>query len=266
MDHLSLLENRSIYVIREAYHHFPDIALMWSIGKDSTTLLWLCRKAFFGELPFAALHIDTGCKFPEMYAFRDHYAREFGLQLIIHRNEAALSDGWNHDRGTLECCNQLKTLALKQAVLKHGFSALLLGIRRDEHGVRAKERVFSPRDADFRWDYENQPAELWNQYRSQVDDDQHVRVHPLLGWTERDVWSYIERESIPVNPLYFARNGERYRSLGCAPCTCPIVSEASTIKQITEELASAVTSERAGRAQDKESAQTMQKLRALGYM
>ena len=157
-------------------------------------------------------------------------------------------------------------MALQQAVRIHGFDALLLGIRRDEHGVRAKERVFSPRDEQFRWDYENQPAELWNQYRVHARAEEHVRVHPLLGWTERDVWSYVLREGMPVNPLYFSKDGRRYRSLGCMPCTVPVASNAATVEQIVQELATSDTSERAGRAQDKENAYTMQKLRALGYM
>jgi sulfate adenylyltransferase subunit 2 len=266
MDHLSSIENRSIQILREAYHRFRNLALMWSIGKDSTTVLWLCRKAFFGELPFPVLHIDTGYKFPEMYEFRDRLAAQYGLRLIVHRNEEALAAGWSHEKGTLECCNQLKTVALQQAVRIHGFDALLLGIRRDEHGIRAKERVFSPRDEQFRWDYENQPAELWNQYQARTGADEHVRVHPLLGWTERDVWDYVLRERMPVNPLYFARDGRRYRSLGCMTCTVPVDSNATTVEEIVKELATSNTSERAGRAQDKENTYTMQKLRALGYM
>lgn len=267
MDHISSLENRSIFILREAHARTTRLALMWSVGKDSTCLLWLCRKAFFGDIPFPLLHVDTGFKFQEMYAFRDRLVAEYGLKLLIHRNEEAIAAGWNHDRGVLECCNQLKTIALKQAVAKYGIEALVLGIRRDEHGVRAKERVFSPRDSDFRWDYENQPAELWNHYNAALEsEDSHTRVHPLLGWTEKDVWAYTLRESIPVNPLYFARNGKRYRSLGCATCTTPIDSTADTVEKIVQELETTRTAERAGRSQDKESAQMMQKLRALGYM
>ena len=267
MDRLDELESRSIYVIREAWAQFRRLALLWSIGKDSTTLVWLARKAFFGRIPFPALHIDTGYKFPEIYAFRDHYAREFGLDVLVGRNEGSLAAGMGPGKSDkLACCTQLKTEALKQAIAKHGFEALLLGIRRDEHGIRAKERYFSPRDSEFRWDYRNQPPELWDQFRSSSDDKTHVRVHPLLHWTELDVWRYVQREKIPICPLYLAKDGKRYRSIGCAPCCAPVDSNADTVDKIVEELRTTTTAERAGRAQDKESAYTMQKLRALGYM
>jgi len=275
MDRLDELESRSIYVIREAQANFHKLALLWSIGKDSTTLLWLARKAFFGQLPFPVLHIDTGYKFPEIYEFRDRYAQEFDLRLLVSRNEAALAEGMGPEAATvtsaagtekLACCTALKTQALKMAIAEHGFEALLLGIRRDEHGIRAKERYFSPRDDQFKWDYKNQPPELWDQYKSSSEDRTHLRVHPLLHWTEYDIWCYIERENIPVCSLYFARDGKRYRSIGCAPCCAPIDSEADTIQAIVEELRTTTTAERAGRAQDKENAYTMQKLRALGYM
>ncbi|HUW55429.1 MAG TPA: sulfate adenylyltransferase subunit CysD [Planctomycetota bacterium] len=267
MDRLDELESRSIYVIREAYAQFKKLALLWSIGKDSTTLLWLARKAFFGRLPFPVLHIDTSYKFPEIYAFRDRYAVEYGLQLVIGRNEQALADGMGPDaKDKLACCTALKTQALKDAIHKHGFEALLLGIRRDEHGIRAKERYFSPRDEEFKWDYKNQPPELWDQFKSSSEDRTHLRVHPLLHWTEFDVWRYVQREEMPVCPLYFARDGKRYRSIGCAPCCEPVDSDADTIDRIVEELRTTRTAERSGRAQDKESDYTMQKLRALGYM
>ena len=163
---LSQLENRSIYVIREAYRHFPKMALLWSIGKDSTTLLWLTRKAFFGKLPFPVLHIDTGCKFPEIYKFREEYAKKWNLDLVVARNDEALAAGMGpNSSDKLACCSALKTDALRQAIARHKFQALLLGIRRDEHGIRAKERYFSPRDEQFQWDYRNQPLELWHQYQ-----------------------------------------------------------------------------------------------------
>ncbi len=278
MDRLDELESRSIYILREAHARFRKLAMLWSIGKDSTTLVWLARKAFFGRVPFPALHIDTTRKFPEIYEFRDRYAAEFGLSLIVARNDAAISEGVGPGVGEkLACCTRLKTDALKQAIARHGFEAILLGIRRDEHGIRAKERYFSPRDDDFRWDYKNQPAELWDHFRlgtakapgeeGAVNEDRtHVRVHPLLHWTEYDVWRYVQREKMPICPLYFAKHGKRYRSIGCAPCCAPIASEADTVDKIVEELRTTTTSERAGRAQDKESAYTMQKLRALGYM
>ncbi len=267
MDYLDELESRSIYVIREAYHRFGRMAVLWSVGQDSTTLLWLCRKAFFGHVPFPVVHIDTSYKFPEMYAFRDRYAKEWGLDLIVARNEQALAEGVSCDSSaTLECCNRLKTEALKQAIREHGFEAVLLGIRRDEHGIRAKERYFSPRNEQFQWDYRNQPAELWDQYKSLSDATEHLRIHPLLHMREIDIWRYIQREGLPVTDLYFAKDGKRHRSIGCRTCCTPVDSTASTIEEIIEEVRTSDVSERSGRAQDKEDAYTMQKLRALGYM
>jgi len=267
MDHLTALENKSIFIIREAYYRFKDIAMLWSVGKDSSTLLWLCRKAFFGRIPFPVIHIDTTMKFPEMYRFRDEYAGKWGLDLIVGKNEEQVAAGMGPDKGSkLDCCNELKTNALKQIIAERGFKALLLGIRRDEHGIRAKERVFSPRDDNFKWDYENQPAELWDQYKSTAEEDNHFRVHPILHMTELDIWQYIKRENIPVNELYFSREGKRFRSIGCAPCCSPVDSAAKSVDDIIKELESSTTSERAGRAQDKEDAYTMQKLRSLGYM
>jgi sulfate adenylyltransferase subunit 2 len=264
---LDRLESEGVYVIREARARFTNPALLWSIGKDSTTLLWLCRKAFFGQIPFPVVHIDTSYKFPEMYAFRDEWAKRWKLDLRVARNDDALERGVSYDtHDASTCCNELKTEALKQVIAREGFDALFVGIRRDEHGVRAKERFFSPRDDDFRWNYKDQPAELWDHYHTGRDDRDHFRVHPLLGWNELDVWRYAEREDLPVNELYFARDGERYRSLGCMPITSPFPSNAGTIGEIVEELRTTDVSERAGRAQDKEEADTMQKLRALGYM
>ena len=265
MDPLNELESRSIYIIREAYAQCRKLALLWSIGKDSSSLLWLARKAFYGKLPFPVLHIDTSRKFPEMYAFRDRIAKEFGLKLIVCRNEEALAAGMD-PKSKLDCCNALKTVALQQAIARHGFKGLLLGIRRDEHGIRAKERYFSPRDESFRWNYKNQPPELWDQFRSTSDEGSHMRIHPMLHWTEVDIWRYIRREGIPTVPLYFAHQGQRYRSIGCATCCSPIDSSADTLDAIIAELETSNTSERAGRAQDKENAYNMQKLRALGYM
>jgi len=266
VDYLSELENRSIYIIREAYSQFRRIALLWSIGKDSTTLLWIVRKAFFGEVAFPVVYIDTGFKFQEIYSFRARYAREWGLDLVVSRNEQAIEAGMSKEKGHFDCCNELKTRALKMTLAERRFKALLLAIRRDEHGIRAKERYFSPRDASFAWDYENQPAELWDYHGSITDMDQHLRVHPMLHWTELDVWRYIKREKIPVVNLYFARNGRRYRSIGCEPCCAPVVSNARNIGMIVRELEKTETAERSGRAQDKEDTYTMQKLRSLGYM
>jgi sulfate adenylyltransferase subunit 2 len=266
MDHLDELESKSIYIIREAYSQYRHIAMLWSIGKDSTTLLWMIRKAFYDQIPFPVMHLDTSFKFKEIYEFRDSKAKEWRLRLLIERNEAALADGMSPSKSKLNCCNELKTDALKMAIEKHKFKALLLGIRRDEHGIRAKERYFSPRDQDFKWDYKNQPPELWDQYRSKQEEDDHVRVHPLLHWTELDIWEYVQRENIPIVDLYFAKNGKRFRSIGCETCCAPIDSEADTIDKVVEELRTTTTAERSGRAQDKESAYVMQKLRSLGYM
>jgi sulfate adenylyltransferase subunit 2 len=267
MDHLKRLENKSIYIIREAYYRFKNIAMLWSMGKDSTTLLWLCRKAFFGRIPFPIIHIDTSYKFPEMYKFRDDLAKSWDLNLLVGKHEEQLAQGMGPGRGSkLDCCNELKTNALKLIIEKYGLKAILLGIRRDEHGIRAKERYFSLRDDEFKWNYENQSAELWDQYRSTAEEDEHFRIHPLLHFTEFDIWNYVKHEKLPIVPLYFARDGKRFRSIGCVPCCAPIDSQAQTIDEIVEEIRVSKTSERSGRAQDKENTYTMQKLRALGYM
>lgn len=266
MGHLDELESRSIYIIREAYKQFKNIAALWSIGKDSTTLVHLCRKAFYGKLPFPVVHIDTGKQSPEIYKFRGKWAKEWGLRLVVGRNEEAIKEGMGPEKGALTCCTALKTEGLKKTIAKHGFKALLLGIRRDEHGIRAKERVFSPRNVDFQWDYKNQPPELWDQFKNKSEDQMHIRVHPMLHWTELDIWEYIKREGIPVIDLYFAKGGKRFRSIGCQPCCKPIDSNADTVDKIVEELRTTKIAERSGRAQDKEQAYMMAKLRALGYM
>lgn len=268
MDHFDMLENKSIYVIREAYYRFRNVAMLWSVGKDSTTLLWLIRKAFFGKIPFPVIHIDTGYKFPEMYQFRDRLSREWGFPLLVGKNERKIEERMGPDKGMkLDCCTELKTNALKLVIQKYGFKAIFLGIRRDEHGIRGKERYFSPRDDQFQWNYENQPAEIWDQYKSFLDDEEeHYRVHPILHFTELDIWRYVKRENLPIIGLYFSREGRRFRSIGCVPCCSPVESPASNIDEIIEEIRISKHSERAGRAQDKEDIYTMQKLRALGYM
>jgi len=260
------LENRSIYIVRETYAEFKNPAVLWSTGKDSTTMLWLCRKAFFGKIPFPVIHIDTGHKFKVMYQFRDNLAREWGFDLVVARNKEAFGDGVGPKDGKFECCTRLKTEALRECLEERGFDALILAIRRDEHGIRAKERYFSPRDENFKWDYKDQPLEMWDQFQGLLGEGTHMRVHPILHWRELDVWEYVKKEGIPSNPMYFARNGKRYRSLGCEPCTFPIESDAATIDEIVEELRTTRIAERSGRAQDKEKTFTMQKLRALGYM
>ena len=264
--YLEELEKKSIAIIREAKAQFKNPAVLWSTGKDSTATVWLCKKAFFGKIPFPVIHIDTSYKFPEIYEFRDKIAKEWNLNLIIAKNEKALKEGMSPEKGRLECCTALKTEALKNLIKQRKFDALILAIRRDEHGIRAKERRYSPRDENFRRNYKDQPAELWDLYVKPSEDFSHMRVHPILHWTELEVWQYVVQEKLPVNPLYFAKNGKRYRSLGCMPCTVPIPSTANTIDKIVQEIKTSKTPERAGRSQDKEKAYMMQKLRALGYM
>jgi len=265
-EHLQELEKRSIALIREAKAQFKKMGVLWSTGKDSTASLWLCKKAFMGRIPFPVIHIDTGYKFPEIYEFRDKIAKEWNLDLVIAKNEEAMAKGMSPEKGRFECCTLLKTEALKDLIRAEKFDGLILSIRRDEHGIRGKERYFSPRDEEFKWDYANQPAEMWDLYVKPAEDYSHMRIHPILHWTEYEVWQYVKQEGLPINPLYFAKDGKRYRSLGCHPCTVPISSNAATIDEIVEELRTSKTAERAGRAQDKEKAYMMQKLRALGYM
>ncbi len=260
------LVNRSIYILREAYAEFKKPAVLWSTGKDSTAVLQLCRHAFFGKIPFPVIHIDTGYKFKAMYEFRDRVSREWGIDLIVAQNKQALQEGVSPHNGKFECCTQLKTQALMSCLEANHFDALILAIRRDEHGIRAKERYFSPRDESFHWNYKDQPLEMWDQFQSMTQSGAHMRVHPILHWRELDVWEFVRQEKTPVHPMYYARDGKRYRSLGCEPCTFPIDSNASTIDEIVEELRETKIAERSGRAQDKEKSFTMQKLRALGYM
>ncbi len=266
LDRLDALESQSIYILREAFYGFEKKAMLWSIGKDSNVLMWLTRKAFFGHVPFPVIHIDTSYKLPEMIAFRERMAKEWGIELIVGQNKAALAAGMNHTKGRVVCCGALKTQPLREVVSAHGYTGIILGIRRDEEGTRAKERVFSPRGEDANWDFKNQPPEFWDQYKTEFPAGTHVRIHPLLHWTEIDVWRYIQRESIPVVDLYFAKNGKRYRSLGCAPCTGTVNSNATTVEEIITELETTRISERSGRAQDKESEDAFERLRTGGYM
>lgn len=266
LDHLDRLEAQSIFILREAYKKLGKLGMLWSIGKDSTVLLWLAKKAFYGHCPFPFIHVDTTYKIPEMIAYRDRMAKEMNLDLIVHTNEEAIAAGMGPDKGRLVCCKALKTEGLQQVVHKYGFDGLIVGVRRDEEGSRSKERVFSERNKNDEWDYTNQPPELWDQFKTDFPKGNHIRVHPLLHWNELDIWEYIKRENIPLIDLYFAKEGKRYRSLGCAPCTGKIASNASTLDEIIEELKTTTTSERAGRAQDQEDSYAMQKLRKDGYM
>ncbi len=266
--YLDELESKSIYLIREAFHEFGQaLAVLWSMGKDSTTMVHLVRKAFLGEFPVRAVHIDTGYKFRQIYEFRDRYAKEWSLPLVVAKNDEAIASGVSAKKDKFECCTALKTEALKKAIVKNRFRAFLVAIRRDEHAIRAKERYFSSRDASSQWDYHSQPLEVWAQYhRIRLKEDSHMRIHPMLHWRELDIWRYIERESIPVIDLYYAHNGKRYRSIGCECCCQPVESRASSIKEIVREIERSREAERAGRAQDKEKEYMMQKLRSLGYM
>jgi sulfate adenylyltransferase subunit 2 len=270
MDYLSKLENQSIYILREAFHKFEHLAMLWSIGKDSTVLLWLARKAFFGHVPFPLVHVDTTFKIPSMIEYRDRLCRDWGLQLIVGKNEAVLREGRTYPNGKatrVECCGTLKKDALKAVLDEHRFTGVIVGVRRDEEPTRAKERYFSPRDKNMEWNVEDQPPELWDQFKTDFEKGTHIRIHPLLHWTEVNIWEYIERESIPVIPLYFTNEkGERYRSIGCYPCTSPIKSQARSVSEIIEELRITRIPERAGRAQDKESEDAFEKLRRDGYM
>lgn len=259
MNDLKELEEKSLYTLREAKARFKNLAALWSTGKDSTVLVALARKAFFGRVPFPLIHIDNGIDFPETYELRERLPKEWELDVIVVQSVIG------EELSGIRCCGSNKTDALKGLLDQRGFDGLFVSIRRDEHGIRGKERVFSPRDKEFRWDYKNQPAEIWD-FLSQDESASHIRIHPLLHWTELDMWLYIRQEEIPVNPLYFARNGQRYRSLGCTQCTVGVESTASTIDEIIEELQTTNTSERAGRMQDKEQEHVMQRLRALGYM
>ena len=293
MDHLDTLEARSVFLFREAYANFKSLGMLWSIGKDSTVLLWLARKAFFGHVPFPLIHIDTSFKIPEMIQYRDRLAAEWGLNLIYGENRSALDAGRTFPAGAVDrltCCGLLKTEALKKTLSgewprfrfdpatrsyredtnREPFTGIIAGVRADEEGSRSKERYFSPRNTENTWDVAGQPPEFWNQYKTDFAPGTHVRIHPLLDWTELNIWEYIEREGIPTVSLYYNQgDGRRYRSLGCYPCTHPVESEARNAREIIEELRTgkfANVAERSGRAQDTEDGGGLETLRREGYM
>jgi sulfate adenylyltransferase subunit 2 len=293
MDHLDKLEAQSMYIFREAYKDFKQLCMLWSIGKDSTVLLWLARKAFFGHVPFPLVHIDTSYKVPEMITYRDKFALEWNLNLVVGQNEAALKAKETFPDGKIDriaCCKALKANALKHTLsgewprkrMNHQTRALeydtntepytgvIVGARADEEGSRSKERYFSPRDKQSDWDVGDQPPEFWNQFKTDFAPGTHVRIHPLLDWTELNIWEYIARENIPIISLYFDQGeGKRYRSLGCYPCTTPVESTSTTVQEIVQELKSGKFSniaERSGRAQDKEDGGGLESLRREGYM
>ncbi len=264
MDDLDSLEAESIYILREAFSRLRPLAMLWSLGKDSNVMIWLAKKAFLGRVPFPVVHLDTGLEFPEVYAFRERYAKEWELELI-----ADACPPIEDVDPTLPPASRLaarKTHGLRQAIARYGYQGLIAGIRRDEQATRAKERVFSPRGEDNAWDFRDQPPEFWDLFHLDFPPGTHVRVHPLLHWTELDVWRYIAREEIPVCPLYFAREGKRFRSLGEIGITFPIDSEAADIPSVIAELRGTHSAERSGRAMDHEGEDAFERLRVGGYM
>jgi sulfate adenylyltransferase subunit 2 len=294
-EHLKMLEAESIFILREAAAEFAHPVMLYSIGKDSSCMLRLAQKAFYpGKIPFPLLHIDTSYKFPEMIEFRDWYAKHVGAELIVHRNEKALAEGANpYTLGTQKCCGLLKTRSLLDALAEGGFDAAFGGARRDEEKSRAKERVYSFRDALGQWDPKNQRPELWSLYNGRHHKGESIRVFPLSNWTELDVWLYIHEEKIPIVPLYFAKEREaiirgdqiiltqtgvrvlpgektqtvkcRMRSLGCVPCTGGIRSDADTVPKIIEEMISFRRSERENRVIDHDEEGSMEIKKREGY-
>ncbi len=296
LGHLDRLEAEAIHILREVAAEFRRPVLMYSIGKDSSVLLHLAMKAFYpGRPPFPLLHVDTTWKFREMIQFRDRRAAELGLELIVHVNEAGRAAGIGpFSHGAAVHTQMMKTEALKQALEAHGFDAARGGARRDEEKSRAKERIFSHRTSAHRWDPRNQRPELWSLYNTAVAPGESMRVFPLSNWTELDVWHYIQREAIPIVPLYRAaprpvveRNGAlimvdderlplepgerpatrmvRFRTLGCYPLTGAVPSQASTLPEIIAEMTASRTSERQGRIIDHEVGQSMERKKAEGY-
>ncbi|APC97628.1 sulfate adenylyltransferase subunit CysD [Francisella frigiditurris] len=294
--HLKRLENESIQIFREVVAQFENPVMLYSIGKDSSVLLHLARKAFYpSKIPFPLLHVDTTWKFHEMIEFRDRMAKEYGFELLTHINFEGVNQSVGpFTHGSTKHTDIMKTQALKQALNKYKFDAAFGGARRDEEKSRAKERVFSFRDKNHRWDPKNQRPELWNNYNGQIDKGESIRVFPLSNWTELDIWQYIYIENIQIPRLYFAKerpvvdydgtlimvdderapkelrdNAEnkmvRFRTLGCYPLTGAVESEADTLPAIIQEILLTKTSERQGRAIDKDSSGSMEKKKIEGY-
>lgn len=264
MDHLDALESQSIYILREAFNKIDRLGLLWSLGKDSNVMVWLCRKAFMGHVPFPVVHVDTEKKFPEMYEFRERYTTEWNLTLI--RGVCPPLEQIDPTLPPAARAAARKTAGLKALLERERFTGVLAGIRRDEEGTRAKERVFSPRGEAGQWDFRDQPPEFWDQYKTDFPPGTHIRIHPLLHWSEIDIWRYIRREKIPTISLYFAKDGKRYRSLGDQDITFPIESSARTIDEVIAELETTKVAERSGRAMDHEAEDSFERLRADGYM
>jgi sulfate adenylyltransferase subunit 2 len=293
LSNLKDLENNSIYILREAYACFPKLFVLWSMGKDSSVLLWLIKKAFLGKVPFPVVHIDTTFKIEGMIKYRNELAIKNSYDLRYAINEEAISQKNTFPDGKIDrisCCKLLKTkplLDFQQGVsyqykLDHKtqkfikvsgekFDCVIVGLRSDEEGSRSKERYFSLRSTDSKWNTSNQPMELWDYYNTSFSKDSHIRAHPLLDWCELDIWKYIEQEKIPMIDLYFASKTDhtRYRSLGCANCSAKINSTAKNVSEVILELSSQKlkgVSERSGRGQDKEGKGTLEILRKDGYM
>jgi len=296
LTHLAQLEAESIHIMREVASEFSHPVMLYSIGKDSSVMLHLAKKAFYPSVPpFPLMHVDTTWKFPEMYAFRDRMAEEIGMDLIVHINEEGVRQGVGpFTHGSALHTDVMKTQSLKQALDKYGFDAAFGGARRDEEKSRAKERVFSFRTATHRWDPKNQRPELWRLYNTRVNKGESIRVFPLSNWTELDIWQYIYLEDIPIVPLYYAaerpvleRDGTlimrvddrmplaegeepqmrkvRFRTLGCYPLTGAVESEADTLPAIIQEMLLTRTSERQGRVIDHDQAGSMEKKKQEGY-
>ncbi len=296
LTHLERLEAESIHILREVVAECDKPVMLYSIGKDSALMLHLARKAFYpAPPPFPLLHVDTTWKFRAMYEFRDRVARESGMDLLVHVNQEGLAQGINPiTHGSAIHTDVMKTQGLKQALDKYGFDAAFGGARRDEEKSRAKERVFSFRSAQHRWDPKNQRPELWSLYNARTQKGESIRVFPISNWTELDVWQYIYLENIPIVPLYFSaerpvverdgtlimvdderlplRPGEkpamkfvRFRTLGCYPLTGAVESRADTLPGIIQEMLLATTSERQGRVIDHDSAGSMEKKKQEGY-
>ena len=296
LTHLKKLEAESIHIFREVAAEFDNPVMLYSVGKDSAVLLHLARKAFApGKIPFPLLHVDTNWKFKEMIAFRDKIAKEYGFELLVHQNPEGMAMGMGpFTHGSATHTDVMKTQGLKQALNKYGFDAAFGGARRDEEKSRAKERVYSFRDENHRWDPKNQRPELWNIYNGKVHKGESIRVFPLSNWTELDIWQYIYLESIPIVPLYLAkerpvveRDGTlimvdddrmpigddeevqmksvRFRTLGCYPLTGAVESTADTLPEIIQEMLLTKTSERQGRVIDHDSAGSMEKKKMEGY-
>jgi len=261
---LDELEARTIEIVREAYFRLTPLCMLWSVGKDSTALLWMVRKAFLGSVPFPVVLLDTGMELDEVYAFRDEIALRWNLDA---RNEPCPSeDSIDPSLPPAARAAARKTAGLKALIGRQRYRGVIVGIRRDEQAIRAKERVFSRRDGAGAWDPQQQGAEVWGLFETGLAEGQHFRVHPLLHWSELDIWRYIKRESIPFVPLYLAKDGLRYRSLGEKNITFPIASDAASLDEIIAELEGARTSERAGRSMDFESEDAFERLRTTGYM